>query len=326
VSSFSSDQPYTSKVPAQIAEPIAKMQIHQLRYFCAVAKTKNFTRAAQLEHLAQPSLSQQVRKLEDELGTQLFDRLGRTVRLTRLGEAFLPRAEEILRRVTSAKSEIHEMTGIERGKLVIGAIPTIAPYFLVQSLANFAREFPLVQVSVIEEATQDLLNRIREGTVDLALLALPVLANHCLSQELFRERLYAVVPQHHRLASRTRLHLKQIEEDPFLLLKEGHCFRENTLAACRRARLHPNVVFESGQFATILAMVATGFGVSLVPEMAVEQREGCRFIPLADESAYRRVGIVELKQHFRSRVHRAFLDCLDQRQQQHRAPLQSKRA
>jgi LysR family hydrogen peroxide-inducible transcriptional activator len=156
--------------------------------------------------------------------------------------------------------------------------------------------------------------------VDFALLALPVLANHCLSQELFREPLYAVVPQHHQLASRSRLSLKQIENDPFLLLKEGHCFRENTLAACRRARLHPNVVFESNQFATILAMVATGLGVSVVPEMAVEPREGCRFIPLADENAYRRVGIVELKQHFRSRVHTAFLKYLSQQRRHHHKP------
>jgi LysR family hydrogen peroxide-inducible transcriptional activator len=286
------------------------MQIHQLRYFCAIAKTGSFTRAAQHEHLAQPSLSQQVRKLEDELGTRLFDRLGRTVRLTRLGEAFLPRAEDILRQVASAKSEIHEMAGIEQGRLIIGAIPTIAPYFLAQCLASFARRFPHVQVNVVEEATHELLNRIHEGGADLALLALPVPNNHCVCQELFRERLYAVIPADHGLASLTRLHLKQIESDPFLLLKEGHCFRENTLAACRRARLHPNVVFESGQFTTILAMVAAGTGVSVVPEMAIEQREGCRFIPLADESAYRRVGIVELKRHFRSRAHRAFLEHL----------------
>src|SRR5438094_6946754 len=103
------------------------MQIHQLRYFCAVARTGSFTRAAQHEHLAQPSLSQQVRKLEDELGTRLFDRLGRTVRLTQMGEAFLPRAEAILRQVGAAKLEIQEMAGTEQGKLVIGAIPTIAP-------------------------------------------------------------------------------------------------------------------------------------------------------------------------------------------------------
>jgi LysR family hydrogen peroxide-inducible transcriptional activator len=202
------------------------------------------------------------------------------------------------------------MAGVEQGKLVIGAIPTIAPYFLAGRLASFAREFPQVQVNVVEEATHELLNRIHDGAVDLALLALPVPNNHCTCQELFRERLYAVVPTDHRLASSTRLHLKQIETDPFLLLKEGHCFRENTLAACRRAHLHPNVVFESGQFATILAMVSAGAGVSVVPEMAIDKREGCRFIPLFDENAYRRVGIVELKRHFRSRIHRAFLDHL----------------
>src|SRR5207249_4599591 len=252
------------------------MQIHQLRYFCAVARTGSFTRAAQHEHLAQPSLSQQVRKLEDELGTRLFDRLGRTVRLTQMGEVFLPRAEAILRQVSAAKLEIQEMAGTERGKLVIGAIPTIAPYFLPSCLASFAQQFPRVQVSVVEEVTSELLNRIQAGVVDLALLALPVPASHCLSHELFRERLYVVL-------------------------------RENTLSACGRARLQPNVVFESGQFTTILAMVAAGTGVSVVPEMAVEEREGCRFVPLADDSAYRRVGIVQLKQHFRSRVHRAFL-------------------
>jgi len=109
------------------------------------------------------------------------------------------------------------------------------------------------------------------------------------------------------------------------LLKEGHCFRENTLSACGRARLQPNVVFESGQFTTILAMVAAGTGVSVVPEMAVEEREGCRFVPLADDSAYRRVGIVQLKQHFRSRVHRAFLEHLRQGQEQRDVPLRFKR-
>jgi LysR family transcriptional regulator, hydrogen peroxide-inducible genes activator len=301
------------------------MQIHQLRYFCAVARTGSFTRAAQHEHLAQPSLSQQVRKLEDELGTRLFDRLGRTVRLTQMGEAFLPRAEAILRQVAAAKLEVQEMAGVEQGKLVIGAIPTIAPYFLPSCLASFARKFPRVQVSVVEEVTNELLNRIQEGAIDVALLALPVPATHCLSRELFRERLYVAVPQSHRLSSLAWIHLSQIENDPFLLLKEGHCFRENTLAACGRARLHPNVVFESGQFTTILAMVAAGTGVSVVPEMAVDQREGCRFIPLADESAFRRVGIVQLKQRFRSRVQRAFLEHLQQSQQDREVPLRSKR-
>jgi LysR family transcriptional regulator, hydrogen peroxide-inducible genes activator len=161
------------------------MQIHQLRYFCAVARTGSFTRAAQQEHLAQPSLSQPVRKLEGELGTRLFDRLGRTVSVTQLGAAFLPRAEAIVRQVADAKLEIQEMAGAERGRLVIGAIPTIAPYFLPSCLASFARMFPRVQISVVEGVTSELLNLLHEGTVDLALPALPVHTTHCLSRELF---------------------------------------------------------------------------------------------------------------------------------------------
>ncbi len=288
------------------------MQIHQLRYFCAVAKAGSFTRAAEHEHVAQPSLSQQVRKLEDELGTRLFDRLGRTVRLTSFGQIFLLRAEAILREVSDAKHEIEEMAGMERGRIVVGAIPTIAPYFLPNCLASFAQKFPTVQVSVVEEITPVLLERLQEATIDMALLALPVPRDHFVCQELLREPLYLVVPRNHRLASKSRVHLKQIEGDSFLLLKEEHCFRENTLAACGRARLEPNVVFESGQFATILAMVAANTGVSVVPQMAVEKREGCSFMRIADDGACRRVGVVQLRQHWCSRAQRAFLKHLQQ--------------
>jgi LysR family transcriptional regulator, hydrogen peroxide-inducible genes activator len=299
------------------------MQIHQLRYFCAVARTGSFTRAAQQQHMAQPSLSQQVRKLEDELGTRLFDRLGRTVRLTQLGEMFLSRAEAILRQVDSARLEIQDMAGTEQGKLVVGAIPTIAPYFLPRCLASFASKFPRARIHIVEDFTNELVSLIHRGSVDVALLALPVPASQGLCHDLFRERLYAVVPCKHRLAACSYVRLAQIEDEPFLLLKEGHCFRENTLSLCARARVRPNVVFESGQFATILAMVGAGSGVSIVPQMAVEERQDCRFIPLSDEGAYRRVGVLQLKHHFRSRVHRAFLKHLRETQMSHGVPLQS---
>jgi LysR family hydrogen peroxide-inducible transcriptional activator len=288
------------------------MQIHQLRYFYAVAKAGSFTRAAEREHVAQPSLSQQVRKLEDELGARLFDRLGRRVRLTSFGRTFLPRAQAILRELSDAKQEIEEMTGVERGQVVVGAIPTIAPYFLPNRLASFSLRYPAIQVSVVEEITRVLLERLQDATIDMALLALPVVGDHFVCRELLREPLYLVVPRHHRLASLPRAHLSQIEGDSFLLLKEGHCFRENTLSACSRARLNPNVVFEAGQFATILAMVAANTGVSVVPRMAVEQREGCCFVPIADAGAWRRVGVVQLKQHFRSRAQRVFLEHVQQ--------------
>jgi LysR family transcriptional regulator, hydrogen peroxide-inducible genes activator len=286
------------------------MELHQLRYFCAVARAGNFTRAAANEHVSQPSLSQQILKLEAELGARLFDRLGRKVRLTSFGETFLPRAEAILQQMGEAKQEIEEMAGVERGRVVVGVIPTIAPYFLPERLASFSRHFPTIQVNVVEEITPVLLERLQEASIDMALLALPGPGDPFVCQELCREPLYLVVPREHRLARRPSASLEEVEDDSFLLLKEGHCFRENTLSACGRARLQPNVVFESGQFATILAMVAAGTGVSVVPEMAVERRAGCAFVPLADANAIRRVGVVQLKRHFRSRAQRAFLQHL----------------
>lgn len=288
------------------------MQVHQLKYFCAVARTGNFTRAAEHEHVAQPSLSQQILKLEDELGAKLFDRLGRTARLTQFGQAFLPRAEAILRQLGAAKLEIQEMAGLEKGTVVVGAIPTLAPYFLPDRLTSFAMRYPQVQVSVVEEITAVLLQGLHEGRIDLALTALPVAGEGLVCEELLREPLYVVLPSRHPLASQPAVSLKQVEGERFLLLKEGHCFRDNTIAACRRARLQPNVVFESGQFATILAMVATGMGVSLVPAMAVEPRKGCKFVRVADPIACRRVGIVRLKQHFATRAQSALLEHLRQ--------------
>jgi LysR family hydrogen peroxide-inducible transcriptional activator len=286
------------------------MELHQLRYFCAVARAGNFTRAAQDQHVAQPSLSQQIRKLEDELGAKLFDRFPRFARLTDFGKAFLPKAGEILRQVGQARTQIQEMSRAEMGTVIIGAIPTIAPYFLGPALARFARRYPAVSISVVEEITPILLDRLHNGHVDRVVLALPVRGEELVSEELFREPLFAALPAAHRLAERKSLALSEIREEPFLLLKEGHCFRENALSACRRSRVNPNVVFESGQFSTIVSMVATGMGVSVVPAIAAEKHPGCKFVRISDERAVRVVGVTQLKHRFKTRAQRAFIDQL----------------
>jgi len=286
------------------------MELHQLRYFCAVARTGNFTRAAEQEHVAQPSLSQQILKLEDELGTKLFDRLGRKATLTQFGEAFLLRVRRILHDLSEAKSEVQELAGGNKGRLVLGTIPTIAPYFLPSRLALFAKRFPHIQVSVIEDITSVLLTRLQEGKIDVLLVALPVLGDGLVCAELKREPLYVVAPENHPLAKKRTIFLREIENDPFILLKDGHCFRDTAVAACRRARVRPNVVFESGHFATILAMVSAGMGFSLVPEMAIEKREGCRFLKLGDDRSFRKIGLVYLKNHFQTHSQRALVEYL----------------
>jgi LysR family transcriptional regulator, hydrogen peroxide-inducible genes activator len=196
------------------------------------------------------------------------------------------------------------------GTIIIGAIPTIAPYFLGPSLARFARRYPAVSISVVEEITPILLDRLHNGHVDIVVLALPVRGEELISEELFREPLFAALPEDHRLAERKSLALGEIREDPFLLLKEGHCFRENALSACRRSRVSPNVVFESGQFSTIVSMVATGMGVSVVPAMAVQRHTGCKFVRISDERAVRIVGLAQLKHRFKTRAQCALTEQL----------------
>jgi LysR family hydrogen peroxide-inducible transcriptional activator len=286
------------------------MEVHQLRYFCAVADSGNFTRAAEATRVAQPSLSQQILKLEDELGAKLFDRLPRSVRLTQFGKAFLPKAQAILRQIGEARVEIREMASVESGEVVLGAIPTIAPYLLPKMLSSFARQHPSVSVNVVEEITPALLDRLHGGTIDLALLALPVAGDELIVSELAQEPLFAVLPARHPLADRRSILLDELREEPFLLLKEGHCFRDNALSACRRSRVNPKVVFESGQFATILAMVSAGMVVSVVPEMATGEIPGCRFVLIGDKRSYRRIGVVRLKYRYPTRGQIALLEHL----------------
>jgi LysR family hydrogen peroxide-inducible transcriptional activator len=255
--------------------------------------------------VAQPSLSQQILKLEAELGARLFDRLPRSARLTVFGKAFLPKAERILRELGDAKTEMLEMAGEEKGDVVLGVIPTIASYLLPQVLSGLSRQHPKVTVTVIEDITPAILERLRQGSADMAIVALGVPGDDLSTMELFEEGFYAVVPEGHAQANRKSLRLKDLKKEPFLLLKEGHCFRDNMLAACRQSKIKPNVVFESGQFATILAMVSAGMGVSAVPAMAVRKMQGCRYIPIAGSHAKRKIGIVKLRNHFETRAQRA---------------------
>ena len=286
------------------------MELHQLRYFCAVAETNSFSRAAVQTNVSQPSLSQQILKLEDELGARLFDRLGRSVRLTELGKTFLPRARAVLRELEAAKGDVDERKGSVGGLIRIGVIPTIAPYLLPPHLTLFTRQFPQAQLTVVEEITPVLLERLSASAVDIAVLALPIRGHEFETFPLLTEPLFAALPKNHKLAKRDSLSLKDLRAEPFLLLRDGHCFRDTAIAACDRARLNPQVIFESGQFSSILAMVGAGMGVSIVPEMAMDKRQSCRYVRIADSHATRTIGAVVLRGRSLTRVHRAFLSHL----------------
>jgi LysR family hydrogen peroxide-inducible transcriptional activator len=244
------------------------MELHQLRYFLAVARRKNFSRAAEQCHVAQPSLSQQIIKLEQELGEKLFERTKREVALTAAGELLCSHAERVLQEVESAGDSVREMRGVVRGRVALGVLPTVAPYFLPARLRAFARKFPAAEVVVHEDTTDQLAAAVLAKDLDLALVSLPVERAGLVAEECFDEKLLVVLPAGHALAKKRRLVLDDLEREAFILMKEGHCLAGQALQFCRLNGFAPRVSFRSAQIETILAFVAKGWGVSVVPAMA----------------------------------------------------------
>ena len=244
------------------------MEMHQLRYFVAVARAENFSRAAEQCHVAQPSLSQQIQKLEDELGERLFERLQRSVRLTAAGQLFLPRAIRILEEVEAAKREASDAKACLGGTLTIGVLPTIAPYLLPAALTAFVKAHPAVEVIVHEDTTARLLRLARAFEIDFALASEPINDDRVEIQELFVEELLLAVPPKHPLAKKERVQPEDLEKEPLLVMKEGHCLGEQVLRFCERREVQANISFRSAQLETIRSLVRAGLGISLIPAMA----------------------------------------------------------
>src|SRR5258707_5406905 len=212
------------------------MEIHQLRYFCAVVRAGNFTRAAEQLGIAQPSLSQQIRTLEKQIGNPLFERLGRSVRLTAHGEALRQRAADILQQVAEAKSCLDQLQEGVRGKLRVGVIPTIMPYLIAPQVGAFSNGFPEVDLQFTEDTTPHLVEQLQSGDLDLAVSGLPVRNPDIVCSELMREPLFLAVSEKHPLAREKAIDLQDLRGERFMLLKERHCLRDDVLRTCVHRR------------------------------------------------------------------------------------------
>jgi LysR family hydrogen peroxide-inducible transcriptional activator len=280
------------------------MEIHQLRYFCAIVRAGSFTRAAEQLGIAQPSLSQQIKRLEKDLGTTLFERLGRSVRLTSPGEGLHAMARGILQQVAEAETRIAALNdGYD--SLRVGVIPTIMPYFIARNIGDFLDSHPKVNPQFREETTSQLVEGLQAGEIDLAVISLPVPKADIVCSELFREELLLVVPPKHPLCGRPMVNLQELRNERLLLLKEGHCLRDDVLTACTRARAELRSVFETNQMESIFELVRSGFGLSVVPAMATSNAAGCTLVPLQNKN-YRRIGYARARRHIVSKPMREF--------------------
>lgn len=285
------------------------VEIHQLRYFIAVAESRSFTRAAEHEHVSQPPLSHQIHKLEEELGAPLFDRQGRTIRLTDAGKAFLLHARSIVTHLNEGKAEVLEIAEGKRGRLSIGASSTIAPHLLPVVLPGFALGSRDISITVAAEPCDAVVGRIRDAILDIALVTLPVELNGFDCEKVLEEPLYVAVPNGHELATSKITTLREVADQPILFVKEG-CLNEPVLEAFRTAKIVPNIVFESSFYSCVLALVTAGMGIAFVPEMASYGTNTCTFIPLQHENASRSVGIVSLTGRSPSGAQKRFVQYL----------------
>jgi LysR family hydrogen peroxide-inducible transcriptional activator len=278
----------------------------QLGYFLSVVREGSFVKAAVERDIAQPSLSQQIKKLEDELGAPLFDRLGRSVKLTPYGKALVPHAEAVVRQIEEARQAIEALRSPTAGSIRVGVLPTILPYAMVAPFAAFQEQNPAVRLEIVENTTERLIEALRLGALDLAILALPLKHPEIVFSELLREPLLAALPPGHPLASESSVAICQLSGERMILLREGHCLRNDVLTTCTRANVEFTQVFESDQLGSIFAMVAAGFGISLVPALAAPQATGCKLLPVKPQ-AMRRIAYAIAAGHTLVPVQKSFI-------------------
>lgn len=266
------------------------MELHHLRYFEAVARLSHVTRAAQELHIAQPSLSKQIKGLETELGVALFDRVGRRVELTDAGKLLLPYARRVLRDVAEAHAALRQRADLQSGRVSIGAPPTVGTQLLPQTLAAFNLRYSGIGMELHEAGAGELVKLLAEGTVDLAVVPLPVAG--VAVAELFTEELVIAVASGHPLAQRSAVESRALANERFILFPEGYELRDRTLALCRAAGFEPRVVLDGGEMDTVLRLAAVGLGIALVPRLALQAADGLIGVAISDAHPARTLGLI----------------------------------
>jgi DNA-binding transcriptional LysR family regulator len=250
------------------------MEMHQLAYFESVSRHLHFTRAAEELNVAQPSVSQQIKKLEAELGAPLFHRMKRNVALTEAGKTFLPHARAVLRQLEEARIEVQELSGLRKGTLAIGAPPSVGTHLFPRALAAFSRQHPGIALSFREGGSRTLVQLLESGELDLAVVIQPIRHPVLETLPLLEEELLLAVPREHPLASRPSVHLRDLREEPFILLREGaYDLRDQTLSACRRAGFEPRVALDGGEMDSVLRFVEAGIGLAILPAMVISDAD-----------------------------------------------------
>ncbi|MCX5386916.1 LysR family transcriptional regulator [Streptomyces sp. NBC_00083] len=270
------------------------MQFQQLLYFVAVAETRHFTRAAERVHVSQPSLSQQIKALENELGAELFSRARGNIALTDAGEALLPLARRILADADTARIEVQELAQLRRGRVRLGATPSLCTGLLPDVLRAFHDRHPGIQLLIEEGGSHDLVRELARGALDLALIVLPLPAGSpaLTTIELLQEDLVVVSsPGETAPGSGGAVRIGELRDAPLVMFRHGYDLRELTVAACRAEGFEPAFTVEGGEMDAVLGFVRAGLGVAVVPSMVAARAKDLRVTPLARPGLRRAIAL-----------------------------------
>ena len=272
------------------------MNLRDLRYLVALAEQRHFGRAAEACHVSQPTLSTQIKKLEDELGVALVERAPRQVMLTPAGHDIAARARRVLAEVDQMRETARRTADPEAGSIRLGLFPTLGPYLLPHVVPRIRARFPRLELLLVEEKTETVLHMLRDGKLDAAVLALPLHEDWLETEFLFEEPFLLAVPEGHPLAEQRELRLSELDHERLLLLEEGHCLRDQALEVCTLAGAGEKEGFRATSLETLRQMVAAGVGVTLLPMLAVKPpvspSENIRLLSFRDPPPTRRLALV----------------------------------
>lgn len=272
------------------------MNLRDLQYLVALAEQRHFGKAAAACFVSQPTLSMQIRKLEEELGVALFERAPRKVMLTAAGEDIVVRARRVLAEVEQMKEAARRSRDPEAGSLRLGVFPTLGPYLLPHVVPQLRERFPQLALLLVEEKSDVLLERLRAGRLDAALLALPIDDDQLHAHFLFEEPFVLAAPAQHPLAQVQVLTMDALSDETLLLLEDGHCLRDQALDVCRLSGAQEKSGFRATSLETLRQMVAAGAGITLLPALSVHapvaQPRNIRLVPFRDPPPSRRIALV----------------------------------
>jgi len=272
------------------------MNLRDLRYLVALADLKHFGRAAEASFVSQPTLSTQIKKLEEELGVPLIERNPRNVLLTDVGEAVVARARLMLREADEIKNIARRAKDPASGAVKIGIFPTLGPYLLPHVVPQIVAKFPKLELMLFEEKTEIILKKLHDGELDAGILALPIHDDTLHSEFLFEEPFVLAVPATHRMAKQKKVKLSDLSEERLLLLDDGHCLRDQALEVCQIAGAVERSGFRATSLETLRHMVSANVGMTLLPALAVRPPAPATanvvLIPFADPQPHRRIAMV----------------------------------